>query len=108
MHGCKLVFEKVAKLKLVVDVRRDLQVGEHSFTEIAKMVGERWQVLHVDAKENYEEMAARSKTRYNEEMIEYMKSAEYKNYQMYLKKWHAKQAEIQVEKGELYVHETVC
>ena len=82
-----------------VDVRKDLQVGHHSFTEIAKMVGERWQVLGSEPKDHYEAMAAKSKSRYNDEMVEYMKSTEYKNHQIYLKKWHAKQAEIQAEKG---------
>ena len=99
----KQLVERIVKLTLVPDVRKDLLAGEHTFTEIAKMVGERWQVLDLETKENYEEMAAKSKTRYNDEMVEYMKNTEYKNYQVYLKKWHAKQAEIQAEKGTLSI-----
>ena len=91
--------EPSTELTITADVRKDLLVGEHSFTEIAKMVGEKWQVLDQEAKENYEENAAKSKAKYNDEMVEYMKSVEYKNYQVYLKKWHIKQAEIQAEKG---------
>ena len=92
----------ICQLTIIIDVRKDLAVGEHSFTEIAKIVGERWQVLDVEEKEGYEENAAKAKSRYNDEMTDYVKTAEYKSYQEYLNKWHARQTEIQAEKSKFY------
>ena len=102
-HRYELI-ELTVKLTLIIDIRKDLLVGEYTFTEIAKIVGERWQILDEELKENYKEIAAKAKTKYNDEMVEYMKKTEYKNYQIYLKNWHAKQAELQPEKGTLSIH----
>ena len=88
------------QLNIITDVRKDSSVGEHSFAEIAKIVGERWQVLDVEQKEGYDEKAAKAKSRFNDEMTEYVKTAEYKSHQEYLNKWHARQTEIQAEKSK--------
>jgi len=61
-----------------------------SFTEIAKLVGERWQILPVEAREVYQHQANVGKEKYYAELTEYKKSAEYNVYQEYLKKFKAK------------------
>lgn len=54
----------------------------------------------MEEKEGYEDKAAKAKSRYNDEMTEYVTTAEYKSYQEYLNKWHARQTEVQAEKSK--------
>ena len=42
-----------------------------AFTEIAKVLGERWRDVSAEDKKPYEEQAAQDKTRYEEEMAAY-------------------------------------
>jgi len=69
-----------------------LKGQELSFTEIAKAVGERWQVLPVDAREAYERQANAAKEKYDAQLVEYKKTPQYHIYQKYLGEFHAKQA----------------
>jgi len=63
-----------------------------SFTEIAKVVGERWQVLAPDAREACEQQASAAKEKYYSELAEYKKTPQYEAYQKYLEEFKAKHA----------------
>ncbi|KAL9033848.1 MAG: hypothetical protein Q9214_007316, partial [Letrouitia sp. 1 TL-2023] len=58
--------------------------------QIAKRVGERWQVLSAESKEPYETQAATAKGQYLAAMAQYKKTAEYKNYLEYLADFKSK------------------
>ena len=51
---------------------------------MAKVVGEKWQVLSAEERERYESRASAAKERYAAEMTEYKKSEHYQQYQAYL------------------------
>lgn len=55
-----------------------------SFTDIAKLVGDKWQKLSPHEKEPYEAHAAGAKERYNIELAEYRKTDGYREYLRYL------------------------
>lgn len=42
-----------------------------AFTEVAKVMGEKWRSVTADEKKGFEEMAAKDKARYEEEMAAY-------------------------------------
>jgi hypothetical protein len=69
-----------------------LKGQELSFTEIAKVVGERWQVLPAEEREACERQANSAKERYYAELAEYKKTAQYDAYQRYLEDFKAKHA----------------
>ncbi|OJD32736.1 high-mobility group 20a [Diplodia corticola] len=70
--------------------RESLKGQELSFTEIAKLVGERWQTLSPGAREACERQAAAAKEKYYAELSEYKKTPEYAQYQEYLAEFRAK------------------
>jgi hypothetical protein len=63
-----------------------------SFTEIAKLVGERWQHLTHSEKHLYEEQALIAKERYNNELAEYKGMDSHKEYTQYLAEFKARQS----------------
>ncbi|KAF1815889.1 HMG-box, partial [Eremomyces bilateralis CBS 781.70] len=71
-------------------VRETLKGQNHSFTEIAKIVGERWQVLSPSDRESCERQANFAKEKYGVALAEYKKTAEYGSYQEYLAEFKAK------------------
>jgi len=71
-------------------MREALKGQELSFTEIAKVVGERWRDLPMDAREACECQANAAKEKYYAELAEYKKSSQYDTYQKYLKDFKAK------------------
>ncbi|KAF2259831.1 hypothetical protein CC78DRAFT_585511 [Lojkania enalia] len=73
-------------------VRETLKGQELSFTEIAKVVGERWQVLPADAREACERQANSAKEKYYSELATYKKTPQYETYQKYLEEFRAKHA----------------
>ncbi|KAF2499378.1 hypothetical protein BU16DRAFT_269122 [Lophium mytilinum] len=73
-------------------MREVLKGQELSFTEIAKAVGERWQVLSPDARETCESQANSAKEKYYTELAEYKKTPQYDAYQKYLEEFKAKHA----------------
>ncbi|KAI9776349.1 MAG: hypothetical protein M1839_000429 [Geoglossum umbratile] len=83
-------------------IREDVKDQNLSFTEIAKLVGESWQLLPAVEKESYESQALAAKERYNAELTEYKKTAAYIEYTKYLVEFKAKLVEDQV--GMVYVH----
>lgn len=73
-------------------MREGLKDREFSFTEMAKVVGERWQVLPTNIRDSFERQAATSKEKFNNEMVEYKKTESYAQYQEYLAAFKAKVA----------------
>lgn len=71
-------------------MRESLKGQELSFTEIAKLVGERWQTLSPNSREACERQAAAAKEKYYAELAEYKKTPEYAQYQEYLAEFRAK------------------
>ncbi|KAL1611069.1 hypothetical protein SLS59_000706 [Nothophoma quercina] len=61
-----------------------------SFTEIAKVVGERWQVLPAEEREACERQANSAKEKYYAGLAEYKKTSQYEAYQKYLEEFKAK------------------
>lgn len=61
-----------------------------SFTEIAKRVGERWQVVDPEIRENCERQANAAKEQYYRELAIYKKTPQYESYQKYLEEFKSK------------------
>jgi hypothetical protein len=59
-------------------IREDVRGQNRSFTDIAKLVGDRWQKLAPAEKEPYETQATTAKERYNAELAEYKKTDSYR------------------------------
>ncbi|KAI9834871.1 MAG: hypothetical protein M1819_002779 [Sarea resinae] len=78
-------------------IREELKGEELSFTDIAKRVGERWQVLTPEEREPFERQAAAAKDRYNAELAEYKETDSYREYAQYLADFKAKQVAQQTE-----------
>ena len=76
-------------------MREELKGRNLSFTEIAKLVGENWQNLSPTEKEPYEQQAFSAKERYNNELAEYKKTNQYKEYSQYLADFKARQSNQQ-------------
>lgn len=73
-------------------VRESLKGQDLSFTEIAKVVGERWQVLPTEEREGCERQANGAKEKYYAELAEYKKTPQFETYQKYLEEFKAKHA----------------
>ncbi|KAI8935927.1 hypothetical protein NX059_007435 [Plenodomus lindquistii] len=73
-------------------VRESLKGQDLSFTEIAKVVGERWQVLPTEERECCERQANSAKEKYYAELAEYKKTPQFEAYQKYLEDFKAKHA----------------
>lgn len=73
-------------------VRESLKGQELTFTEIAKVVGERWQVLPADERESCERQANGAKEKYYAELADYKKTPQFEVYQKYLDDFKAKHA----------------
>lgn len=74
------------------EVREDLKPQNLSFTEIAKRVGECWQVLVPEEKELYDSQASLAKEKYNVELLKYKKTPRYQDYVLYLAEFKVKNA----------------
>ena len=71
-------------------MREQLKGQELSFTDMAKVVGEKWQLLSADSRELYEKRAGTMKETYNTEFTSYKKTERYAQYQDYLAEFKAK------------------
>lgn len=78
-------------------IREELRGQDLSFTEIAKVVGERWQILPADVREACEQQANTAKEKYYSELAEYKKTPEYAQYQEYLTEFKAKHGGTRAE-----------
>jgi hypothetical protein len=84
---------RLARVLIIADIREELKGQDLSFVEIAKLVGERWQVLDSSIREAFEKQAATAKVKYYAQMAEYKKTPRYQEYQQYLADFHAKYTE---------------
>src|ERR1700710_771927 len=57
---------------------------------MAKHVGEKWKVLNPEVREEYEYQAASAKEKYGQEMVEYKKTENFREYDQYLKDFKAR------------------
>lgn len=71
-------------------VREEVKDQNLSFTQIAKLVGDRWQKLDPAGKEPFEAQAAAAKEKYNIQLSAYRKTDAYKEYMQYLAEFKAK------------------
>ncbi|KAI4757875.1 hypothetical protein E4T52_10027 [Aureobasidium sp. EXF-3400] len=71
-------------------IRDQLKGQELSFTEIAKLVGERWQELQQHEKEPCEREAQALKDTYYSQLRQYKRTPQYRQYQEYLAEFKAK------------------
>ncbi|KAF2142107.1 uncharacterized protein K452DRAFT_326624 [Aplosporella prunicola CBS 121167] len=78
-------------------MREMLKGQELSFTEIAKLVGERWQTLSPRSREACEREAAAAKEKYYAELADYKRTPEYARYQQYLADFKAKHSQPQTD-----------
>jgi hypothetical protein len=85
-------FPMMTFLTQLTEVREELRGQDLSFTEIAKLVGERWQVLSPEIRDTCERQAATAKERYYSELSEYKKTIQYARYQQYLSEFKTKHA----------------
>ena len=77
-------------MMLRAEVREELKGQDLKFETIAKVVGQRWQVLPADQREACEHQANAAKEKYYAELAEYKKTAEFAHYQEYLAEFKAK------------------
>ena len=71
-------------------IREEVKDQNLSFTQIAKLVGDRWQKLDSAGKEPFETQASTVKERYNNQLSAYRKTDEFKDYMAYLTDFRAK------------------
>jgi hypothetical protein len=76
------------------EIREDVKGHNLSFTEIAKLVGESWQMLTPAQKEPYETQAATAKEKYIAELANYKRTDSYKEYMQYLAEFKAKHGSV--------------
>lgn len=81
-------------------MRDELKGQSLSFTDIAKLVGERWKVLPAEIKEQYEQEASIAKERYNAELAKYKLTDQFKEYAQYLAEFKQKLANKEASSGE--------
>ena len=79
---------------MFLEIREELRPQNLTFTEIAKRVGESWQVLLAEEKEPYESQASIAKEKYHAEINRYKKTDQHKEYSKYLSEFKAKNASI--------------
>ncbi|KAL9123687.1 MAG: hypothetical protein Q9217_006907 [Psora testacea] len=73
-------------------IREEMRPLNLSFADIAKKVGESWQVLSAEEKEPYETQASAAKEKYHTEMAAYKMTDSYRDYMRYLAEFKAKNA----------------
>ncbi|KAG1048700.1 hypothetical protein G6F43_008925 [Rhizopus delemar] len=66
------------------DIRAELKQQNRSFTDLAKIIGDRWKSISAEEKELYETKALKAREKYLKEIEEYQKTDSYKRYQQYL------------------------
>ncbi|KAI7899397.1 uncharacterized protein BX663DRAFT_460396 [Cokeromyces recurvatus] len=71
------------------DVRAELKQQNKSFTDLAKIIGDRWKNISPEKKEVYETNAFKSREEYIQQVEKYQKTDAYKNYQQYLSDFKA-------------------
>lgn len=78
-------------------IREEVRGQNLSFTDIAKLVGDRWQKLSPEGKEPFESKANDAKEKYNIELAQYKKTDSYKEYTRYIADFKAKHSSVIAE-----------
>ncbi|KFY05402.1 hypothetical protein O988_00013 [Pseudogymnoascus sp. VKM F-3808] len=81
-------------------VREDLKGESLSFTEIAKLVGEKWQNLTPGERKPYEQQGFAAKETFRDELAGYKMTKCFNTYAEYLQEFHAKQLHTQESNRE--------
>ncbi|KAI8380388.1 hypothetical protein BD560DRAFT_444707 [Blakeslea trispora] len=71
------------------DVRTELKEQNKSFTDLAKIIGDRWKNITPDEKEMYETIALKAREEYLKKVEEYQKTEAFKKYQQYISDFKA-------------------
>lgn len=87
-----LTFHEKQVLIHTIEIREEIRHQNMSFTEIAKTVGEKWQVLKPEEKEAFEKEATAKKIYYTTLMAKYKQTENYEEYNRYLADFTAKNA----------------
>lgn len=74
------------------EIREQLRNQHFTFSEIAKKIGESWQLLLNEEKEQYEMQALSAKEQYHAELIKYKRTNQYVEYSKYLAEFKAQHA----------------
>jgi len=79
-----------SRINIRAEIREELKPQNLSFTDIAKRVGERWQILNPEEKEPYESRAGSLKEKYSAELTKYKRTHEYRDYTEYFAEFKAR------------------
>ncbi|KAL0142403.1 hypothetical protein V8B55DRAFT_1497653 [Mucor lusitanicus] len=71
------------------DVRAELKQQNKSFTDLAKIIGDRWKNISPEGKELYETNALRAREDYLKKIEEYQKTESFRKYQQYISDFKA-------------------
>ncbi|RCH79247.1 hypothetical protein CU098_000646, partial [Rhizopus stolonifer] len=71
------------------DVRAELKQQNKSFTDLAKIIGDRWKNITPAEKEMYETIALKAREEYLKKIEEYQKTDAFKKYQQYISDFKA-------------------
>ncbi|KAI8359932.1 hypothetical protein EDC96DRAFT_513744 [Choanephora cucurbitarum] len=71
------------------DVRAELKEQNKSFTDLAKIIGDRWKNITPEEKEMYETIALKAREEYLKKVEEYQKTEAFKRYQQYISDFKA-------------------
>ena len=78
-------------------VREELKGQSMPFTEISKLVGDKWQALPVAEKEQWKQLAAAPWEKYKQELAAYQQTEDYRKYEQYVADFKAAQLAKQNE-----------
>lgn len=78
-------------------VREEIRGHSLSFTDIAKLVGDRWQKLSLEDKEKFESQASAAKEKFTVELSQYKKTDASKEYAHYIAEFKLKHAGATME-----------
>ena len=78
-------------------VREELKGQSMPFTEISKLVGDKWQALPVAEKEQWKQLAATPWEEYKQELAAYQQTEDYRKYEQYVADFKAAQLAKQNE-----------
>ena len=78
-------------------VREEIKGQSMPFTEISKLVGDKWQTLPAAEKEQWKQLAAAPWERYKQDLTTYQKTEDYRKYEQYVTDFKAAQLAKQNE-----------
>lgn len=67
------------------DIRSELKKENYKFTDLAKIIGDRWKNIPLEDKERYEKIASAAREDYLKKTSDYQRTEPYRQYQAYLR-----------------------